>query len=75
MSKVYYYLIGSYIYCYGEATYRAAHHEKLVMNSQLFHCTTFPSAAYTLSFVIFSPIVLPFHFMYFGYKYSVQNKN
>ena len=53
MSKLY--LFGSYIFACGEITYRMCNDKKM------FHCTTPKSTIYTLSYITFAPLVLPFH--------------
>lgn len=73
-NKLFYYTVGSYLYCYGEAFYRSSNHNKLMSQKSPFHCSTFASSAYVLSFVLLSPIVLPFHGLYFAHKYLNPEK-
>lgn len=74
-NKLLYYCIGSYLYCYGESLYRVSNNDKLVKENSHFHSPTFPSAMYVLSFCLLSPIVLPFHGLYFVHKYLYPEKH
>lgn len=69
-NKLLYYVFGSYIYCYGESFYKTWKNLNIKESKQ-----TFDSNAYVLSFVLLSPIVLPFHTLNFVYKNICEYKN
>jgi hypothetical protein len=74
-NKLLYYIIGSYIYCYGESFYRVSLNLKNSNVKTPFHSSDFTSNAYVLSFVLLSPIVLPFHALNFVCETYVKYKN
>ena len=51
----YLYFYGSYFFCYSNIVYKFLNNKK----PNPYHCTTLPSSIYTLSSVLFSPLMLP----------------